>query len=71
MKVLDYGHVNPHYAKCDKCRATLEFDMRDAIKSNECDANGPTYARYVNCPVCGAAIYEYSWRKCVEDLFLI
>lgn len=71
MKVLDYGHINPHYARCSLCRATLEFDLRDVIKSNKCDANGPSYDRYVNCPVCGVAIHEYEWRKCREDLFLI
>ncbi len=69
MKVLDYGHINPHYAHCSLCRAVLEFDMRDAIKSNRCDASGPSYEKYVNCPVCGAAIYEYEWRKNREDLY--
>jgi predicted nucleic acid-binding Zn ribbon protein len=71
MKILDYGHINPHYAHCSLCGATLEFDMRDVIKSNKCDACGPSYDRWVNCPVCGVAIYEHEWRKCKEDLFLI
>lgn len=71
MKVLDYGHVNPHYAHCRLCGATLEFDMRDAVTSYKCDANGPIYGKYVNCPVCGVAIYDYEWRTCKEDLFLI
>jgi hypothetical protein len=45
--------------------------MRDVIKSIKCDACGPSYDRWVNCPVCGVAIYEHEWRKCKEDLFLI
>jgi transposase len=71
MKVLDYGHINPHYARCNMCGATIEFDMRDVIKSIKCDACGPSYDRWVNCPVCGVTIYEHEWRKCKEDLFLI
>lgn len=68
MKVLDYGHIRPYYSLCSGCGATLEFDKRDIKNSNKCDARGPSYDKYVVCPVCNKIIYEHSWRKFVEDL---
>jgi uncharacterized protein with PIN domain len=73
MKVLEYGHIKPMYTLCTGCGATLEFVQRDAKMHKVCLANGPQHDgrdHYINCPVCGKVIFEHSWAKSVEEIFV-
>ena len=52
MEVVSYGHIKPRQAFCSGCGATLRYLPKD-IKTKPSRPDRP----YVNCPVCGKAIF--------------
>lgn len=71
MKVIEYGHIKPLYAKCNGCGAILEFVKKDTRMSNMHLARGPQHDGrdyIVNCPVCGRAIYEMDFYDTLSDV---
>lgn len=55
MKVIEYGHIEPIRARCNRCGALLEFSEREARNFRD--------KLYVNCSMCGRGIGEDEWQQ--------
>ena len=70
MKVIVYGHIKPMYAKCHGCGATLEFPSREAKPSHSRVSHGfqgDGHDYYINCPMCGRAIFDKEWEASKDE----
>ena len=70
MRVVEYRHIKPMYAFCRGCGAILEFPAREAKMSYSRVAHGfqgDGNDYYINCPVCGRAIFDGEWKSSVAE----
>jgi uncharacterized protein with PIN domain len=70
VKVFKYGHIKPAYAFCVGCGAVLEFERKEGKMSKIALQKGRQHDGkdcFVNCPVCGRAIYEKDWEESVDN----